>query len=137
VARAKDRRPCWVRDLPVGGRPVVICWVKRVWSCPHPLCPQRSWTEQHPAIASRAALTERARTWAFEQVGAADAAVSRVAATLGVAWGTIMRQIKERGAPLVEDPARVQDVTAVGVDETAYLRANATRSTTFATVSRT
>ncbi len=26
VARAKDRRPTWVRDLPIGGRPVVICW---------------------------------------------------------------------------------------------------------------
>jgi hypothetical protein len=29
VARAKDRRRSWVRDLPIGGRPVVICWVKR------------------------------------------------------------------------------------------------------------
>ena len=33
VARAKDRRPTWVRDLPIGGRPVVICWVKRIWAC--------------------------------------------------------------------------------------------------------
>src|SRR6185312_7580431 len=24
VARAKDRRPVWVRDLPIGGRPVVV-----------------------------------------------------------------------------------------------------------------
>ena len=53
VARAKDRRPTWVRDLPLGGRPVVICWVKRIWSCPHPLCEQRTWTEQHVAIALR------------------------------------------------------------------------------------
>jgi hypothetical protein len=137
VARAKDRRPSWVRDLPVGGRPVVICWVKRVWCCPHPQCEQRTWTERHPAIAPRAALTERARAWAFEQVGAADAAVSKIAATLGVAWGTIMRRVIDRGTPLVEDPARLappQDpVTAIGVDETTYLRANPTRSTTFAT----
>ena len=61
VARAKDRRPTWVRDLPIGGRPVVICWVKRIWACPQPLCEQRTWTEQHPAIAPRASLTERAR----------------------------------------------------------------------------
>src|SRR4051794_21086728 len=33
VARAKDRRPTWVRNLPIGGRPVVICWVKRIWAC--------------------------------------------------------------------------------------------------------
>lgn len=60
VARAKDRRPSWVWDLPVGGRPVVLCWWKRVWSCPHPACEVRTWTEQHPAIGPRAALTERA-----------------------------------------------------------------------------
>ena len=63
-------------DLPIGGRPVVICWVKRIWACPQPLCGQRTWTEQHPAIAPRASLTERARRWAFEQVGSADAAMA-------------------------------------------------------------
>jgi transposase len=137
VARAKDRRPSWVRDLPLGGRPVVLCWWKRVWSCPHSRCEIRTWTEQHSAIAPRAALTERARAWAFEQVGAADAAVSRTAATLGVAWWTVMRQVIDRGTPEIDNPDRLapsqSPVTAVGVDETAYLRANATRSTTFAT----
>ncbi|WP_372452689.1 transposase family protein [Pseudonocardia nigra] len=34
VARAKDRRATSVGDLPIGGRPVVLCWVKRVWACP-------------------------------------------------------------------------------------------------------
>ena len=133
VARAKDRRPSWVRDLPVAGRPVVLCWVKRIWCCPHPQCEQRTWTERHDAIAPRATLTERARVWAFEQVGRHDAAVLRTAKALGVAWWTVMRQVVERGTPQVADPARLQDVAAVGVDETAYLRANATRSTTFAT----
>jgi len=137
VARAKDRRPTWVRDLPIGGRPVVLCWWKRVWSCPYSACEQRTWTEQHPAIAPRAGLTERARVWAFEQVGAGDAAVSRTAATLGVAWWTVMRQVIDRGTPLVEHPDRVappeHPVVAVGVDETAYLRATASHATTFAT----
>jgi transposase len=133
VARAKDRRPTWVRDLPVAGRAVVLCWVKRIWCCPHPQCEQRTWTEQHEAIAPRATLTERARAWAFEQVGRHDAAVARTARTLGVAWWTVMRQVIDRGTPQVEDPARLDDVAAVGVDETAYLRANATRSTAFAT----
>src|SRR5690349_12730761 len=101
VARAKDRRPTWVRDLPIGGRAVVLCWWKRVWCCPHPQCEVRTWIEQHEAIAPRAALAERARAWAFEQVGAADATVSRTAATLGVTWGTVMRQVVHRGTPLV------------------------------------
>ena len=81
VARAKDRRPTWVRDLPLGlplgGRPVIVCWVKRIWSCPHPLCEQRTWTEQTPR--SRVGMTERARVWAFEQVATADAPIARVA----------------------------------------------------------
>src|SRR3954451_20882063 len=36
VARAKDRRPSWVVDLPIGGRPVLLCWWERIWCCPHP-----------------------------------------------------------------------------------------------------
>jgi hypothetical protein len=33
-ARSHDRRPRWVRDLPAGGRPVTLVWVKRsgAWS---------------------------------------------------------------------------------------------------------
>jgi transposase len=44
-----------------------------------------------------------------------------------------MRQVIDRGTLQVDDAARLEDVSAVGVDETAYLRAHATRSTTFAT----
>jgi hypothetical protein len=29
VAQLHDRRPCWGRDLPSGGRPVMLVWVKR------------------------------------------------------------------------------------------------------------
>ena len=92
AARWRGRRIVvrWVRDLPISGRPVVVCWHKRVWCCPHALCPKKTWTEQHPAIEPRACLTDRARAWAFEQVGARDA-VSRVASALGVGWATIMR----------------------------------------------
>ncbi|WP_436491800.1 helix-turn-helix domain-containing protein [Actinokineospora sp. HUAS TT18] len=93
VARAKDRRPVWVRDLPIGGRPVVLCWHKRVWCCPHALCPKRTWTERHDEITSRACLTERARRWAFERVGSFDEAVAAVARQLAVGWHTIMRVV--------------------------------------------
>jgi hypothetical protein len=66
-----------------------------------------------------------------------DAAVSTVAAQLGVAWWTVMDQVIEPWHPAGRgsDPAHTAEgpVEAVGVDETAYLRANATRSTTFAT----
>ena len=133
VARSKDRRPCWVRDLPLAGRPVVLCWWKRIWCCPHELCEMKTWTEHHDAIAPRAVLTERARQWMFDQVGRRDAAVSRTAEQLGVAWWTVMRQVIDRGTPVVEDTDRLDDVSAVGVDETAYLRATGAHPTEFAT----
>jgi transposase len=104
---------------------------------PHPQCEIRTWTEQHPAIAPRAALTERARQWAFKQVGSRDAAVAHVADALGVAWWTVMDQVIDRGTPEVDADDRVaptdRPVTSFGFDETAYLRATATHTTTFAT----
>jgi transposase len=137
VARAKDRRPTWVRDLPIGGRPVVLCWWKRIWCCPHPLCEKRTWTELHPAIGPRAVLTERARQWAFTQVGDHDVSVAETAATLGVAWATVWTQVERRGRPLIDDPGRLDPpsapVTAVGVDETAFLRATGQHPTQYAT----
>lgn len=33
VAVLHDRRPRLVRDLPSGGRPVQLVWLKRVWRC--------------------------------------------------------------------------------------------------------
>jgi transposase len=51
VAQLHDRRPTWVRDLPSGGRPVMLVWVKRVWRCVHAVCPKRTWTETSEAIA--------------------------------------------------------------------------------------
>ena len=137
VARPKDRRAVWVRDLPIGGRPVVVCWHKRVWCCPHALCAKKTWTEEHPAIEPRACLTDRARAWAFEQVGARDGAVSRVASALGVGWATIMRIIITRGQPIIDDPARLDAPTAIGVDETAFLRATGGHPTTLRPASPT
>jgi hypothetical protein len=72
VARAKDRRPTWVRDLLLAGRPVIVCWVRRIWSCPQPLCEQRTWTERH-AIAPRA-LAAPGRSSGSGDVGIAAAA---------------------------------------------------------------
>lgn len=133
VANVKDRREVTVRDLPAAGLPVIVKWRKRVFSCRYALCEKKTWTEQHDAIDSRAVLTERARQWAFEQVGFHDRAVSSVAEGLGVAWHTIMTQVTERGKPLLKDPERLAGVSAVGVDETAFLRATGKHPTLYAT----
>ncbi len=146
AASPHARRPVWVRDLPAGGRPVTLVWVKRVWRCHEPACrvrtwteqhpavrPRSSWTEQHPAVRPRSSWTERARVEACRRVGQDGHSVAQVATAFGVGWATLMAAVRDHGTPLVEDPARLAGVRAVGVDETAFLKANAHRHTTFVT----
>jgi transposase len=133
VAQLHDRRLCWVRDLPVGGRPVMLVWVKRVWRCSHRVCPKRTWTETSPVIAPRASLTERARAEICRRVGEDAVSVAAVARDFGIGWRTAMAAVGEHGTPRVDDPARLAGVEAVGLDETAFQAASARRSTSFAT----
>ena len=44
-----------------------------------------------------------------------------------------MTAVREHGTPLVDDPARLDGVAALGVDETAFLAANARHPTIFVT----
>jgi transposase len=132
-ARLHDRRPTWVRDLPAGDRPVTLVWVKRIWRCVHRECEQQTWTETHPQIRARASWTERARKQACRRVGRDGHSVAAVARDFGVGWAAVMAAVVEYGSELVEHPGRTAGVSAIGVDETAFLRANAGRSTVFAT----
>ncbi|MDN5760613.1 MAG: ISL3 family transposase [Tomitella sp.] len=133
VAQCHDRRPVWVRDLPSAGRPVTVVWIKRVWRCRHQLCPRRTWTETSPAIAARASLTARARAEICRRVGEDGASVAAVAREFGIGWRTAMTAVREHGAPRVNAPDRLAGIDAVGVDETAFQAAAATRSTSFIT----
>jgi transposase len=132
-ARLHDRRPSWVRDLPAAGRPVALVWVKRVWRCHEPRCAKRTWTETSDAIRPRAAWTERARREACRRVGELGQTVAAVAVEFGVGWATVMAAVREYGQPLVDDPDRLDGVSTLGVDETAFLAATPMASTVFAT----
>jgi transposase len=132
-ARLHARRTVRVRDLPMGGRPVVLAWRKRIWRCVEPACEVRTWTEQQAAIRPRAVLTERARAEACRRVGKDAHAVAAVARDLGVGWATIMRAVHEHGTPLVDDPTRLEDVTALGLDETSFLKATRRAPTRYVT----
>jgi transposase len=122
-AEAHGRRMVRVRDLPIGGRPVVLAWRKRIWRCREPACGVRTWTERVAAIGPRAVLTQRARAEACRRVGKDAHAVAAVARDLGVGWATVMRSVHEHGTPLVDDAARLEGVAALGVDETSFLKA--------------
>jgi transposase len=122
-AELHGRRRVGVRDLPIGGRPVVLCWRKRLWRCREEACGVRTWTERMAAIGPRAVLTERARAEACRRVGKDAHAVAAVARDLGVGWATIMRAVADHGTQLVDDPRRLDGVATLGLDETAFLKA--------------
>jgi transposase len=123
VARAKGRRESVLRDLPQGEWPVRLRWRKRVWSCPDPDCPRKTWTEDSWLAAARAQLTERARAEICRRVGEDNASVALCARHFGVGWHTAWKAVVDVGTPKVEDPSRLAETTAVGLDETMYLHA--------------
>ena len=45
-ALSKGRRRVRIRDLPAGGRRVVVVWSKRIWRCPEPDCEMGTWTSR-------------------------------------------------------------------------------------------
>ena len=130
-AESKGRRTVRVRDLPVSGRPVVLVWRKRLWRCNEPLCPVRTWTEPSRHVAPRAVLTGRAREEICRRVGEDADAVAEVARDYGVGWHTAMAAVREHGHGKVDDPARLDGVTALGMDETSWLRATRTHHTLY------
>jgi transposase len=132
-ATPHGRRVVQVRDLPVGGRPVVLWWRKRIWRCREPACSVRTWTERGAAVVPRAVLTERARAEACRRVGKDAHAVAAVARDLGVGWATVMRAVADHGRPLVEDPDRLDGVAALGLDETSFLKATRRAPTRYVT----
>lgn len=122
-ARVKDRRRVALVDLAAFGRPVVLVWHKRRWFCPDSDCSTRSFTETEARIAAaRAKVTDRAGRWMTAQVGRHGRTVSEVAGELGCDWHTVMDAVTAYGTPLIEDPARIGEVTALGLDETLFAR---------------
>jgi transposase len=132
-AFAHGRREHLLRDVPFGDRPTMLVWAKRIWRCRSLDCPVVTWTESAPIAAPRAALTQRAKTWVARRVGAHAETVAAVSRALGLGWRTVMAAVAEVGQPLVDDPARLNQVTGLGVDEHAWQRASRTRHTQFAT----
>jgi transposase len=123
-AKPHGWRRTMVRDLPSAGRAVTLVWLTRLWRCAEPACQVRTWSEASEHVRPRSCLTERARREACRLVGEDQQDVASVAVMLGVGWGTVMRAVREFGQPLVNDPARLEGVVSIGVDETSFLAAN-------------
>jgi transposase len=122
-----------VRDLPIAGTPTVLVFARRRLRCPEPLCAVRTWSEHVDAIAPRASLTERARARAADMVNIEGFSIAATAVEFGVGWHTVNAAVADYTDPAVEDPARLEGVRGIGVDEKRFLNATATHRTVFTT----
>ena len=122
-AWSKDRPIVELVDLACFGRPARLVWRKRRWRCPQTWCRVGSWTEDAPGIAPpRLAMTDRAGRWVTAQVGRCARSVNEVAVELGCDWHTINDAVIAYDTALVDDPARIGEVTALGLDEVLFAR---------------
>jgi transposase len=134
LAVVKDRPVVELVDLPAFGRPARLVWRKHRWACPDGSCPTKTWTEQEPRIGSaRLALTDRAGRWVTFQVGKHGRTVNEVAKDLGCDWHTVNDAVIAYGSVLVDDPGRIGDVEALGLDETLFCRVGRWRTQAWST----
>lgn len=95
VAEPKDRRTSTIRDLPVGDKPLVLLWKKRVWNCTNSDCPQVTWTESADFVTSRHSLTNRAKIDLTHQAVEEGVSISQLAQKWKISWSTAMSAIRE------------------------------------------
>ena len=123
-AWVKDRPVVSYVDLPFGGVPMTIRWKKHRLICTNAECGEGSFTlSDHRIAAVGCMLTTRAAKWVVKQVGAGET-ISHLAAELGCCWDSVNAAMRIYGAALLAaDTKRLKETTAIGLDETLFLRA--------------
>lgn len=123
ATRVKERPIVELVDLPCCGRAVRLLWRKHRLACPVSTCTANSWTVEDSRIAPpRGCMTTRAGRWATLQVGKYGRSVNEVARDIGCDWHTVNDAVVAYGAILVDHPDRIGTVTALGLDETLFVR---------------
>jgi transposase len=133
-AQVKERPVVHYVDLPVYGVPMSLAWKKHRMRCVNPRCPKRSWVlSDHRIAAKNCLLTTRAAKWATVQVGGGRT-VSEVAAELSCDWHTVNEAVITYGeALLAADRKRLNKTTAIGLDETSFVKLSSRNHTDYAT----
>ena len=101
---------------PFGHRPTTLLVRVRRYRCGH--C-RRTWRQDMTrAAAPRAKISRGGLEWALRGIVIDHLTVTRVAAGLGVSWSAANAAVLTEGKRrLVDDPARFDGVTTIGVDE--------------------
>ena len=122
-ARTKDRPTVRYIDLPVYGSPMRLCWKKHRMRCVNQACLKGSWVlTDHRIAAKNCLLTTRAAKWATRQIGDGRT-VKEVAAELACDWHTVNDAVTTYGQALLKaDRKRLNRTSAIGLDETSFVR---------------
>jgi len=122
-AFVKERPIVPYADLPFGGVPMTIFWKKHRMKCVNPRCSTLSFTlVDHRIAAKGAMLTTRAAKWVVKEIGSGQT-VSHLARELNCSWDAVNRAMRLYGEALLKaDTKRLKDTTAIGLDETLFLR---------------
>ena len=123
AAQVKERPVVRYVDLPVFGVPMHLAWRKHRMRCVNPGCPKRTFSlGDHRIAAKHCLLTTRAAKWATEQVGTGRT-VKEVAGELACDWHTINDAVTTYGKALLEaDRKRMNKTSAIGLDETKFVK---------------
>ncbi len=101
---------------PLGWRPTTLVVAIRRYRCTG--CGHVWRQDTSKAAEPRAKLSRRGLRWALEGIVCQHLTVARVAEGLGVAWNTANDAVLAEGKRvLIDDVARFDGVTAIGVDE--------------------
>ena len=134
ATKVKERPVVSYVDLPVYGTPMRLAWRKHRMACAKPDCGQGSFVlGDHRIAAKNCLLTTRAAKWATLQVGTGRT-VSEVASELDCDWHTVNDAVTTYGAALLAaDRKRLSKTSAIGLDETSFVRSGRYRQTSFVT----
>ena len=102
-------------------------------AAPIPDCDVKTFAEDTDGVGARAVATERARAEMCRGWARMATPWPQVARAFEVSWHAAMAAVRDHGSPLVDDPARLEGVQALGLDETVMLHAGPRRRTTYVT----
>ena len=133
-AEVKERPVVHYVDLPVYGVAMRLAWKKHRMQCVNAQCPKKSWVlTDHRIAAKNCLLTTRAAKWATVQVGTGRT-VSEVAGELSCDWHTVNDAVTTYGSALLAaDRKRLNKTTAIGLDETAFVKSDTRTHKDYAT----
>ena len=122
-ARVKERPIVTYVDLPVFGVAMRLSWKKHRMCCPNEDCSMGSWVlGDHRIAAKQCLLTTRAAKWATVQVGTGRT-VLEVAKELDCDWHTVNDAVITYGEALLgADRRRLNRTSAIGLDETSFVK---------------